>query len=382
MARAWTYQDPKQVEKYGEDAASWYAGWYDPAGKKRCKSCGPGSKGKLQAEKLRDKIQAQLNTGTYDSTTQKTWKDFREEYEAKIAEGMDAANRRLTLEALAAFERIVKPVRMLGITTATIDQFIRARSQEPGKKRGSTVSPATVNKNLRHLRAVMTIAVEWKYLKERPRFRMIKEPRKLVRYVTGEDFALIYAACDDHARKPADLPCTAPDWWKALLIMAYMTGWRISELLALRWEDVDLKAGTALTRAEDNKGGRDDRVRLHPLVVEHLERIASFGSHVFPWNYDRGTLDDEFDRIQNAGGINLPCTRKHQHTDACHTYGFHDLRRAFATVNAPRLTADALQKLMRHKSYLTTQRYINLATQLDEAVDNLHVPDLKPRKKA
>ena len=28
-------------------------------------------------------------------------------------------------------------------------------------------------------------------------------------------------------------------------------------------------------------------------------------------------------------------------------------------------TADALQSLMRHKSYLTTQRYVNLANQIN-----------------
>ncbi len=46
MASAWIYQDDKQVKKVGEDAASWYVGWYDPKGKKRCKSCGPGPRGK------------------------------------------------------------------------------------------------------------------------------------------------------------------------------------------------------------------------------------------------------------------------------------------------------------------------------------------------
>jgi len=30
---------------------------------------------------------------------------------------------------------------------------------------------------------------------------------------------------------------------------------------------------------------------------------------------------------------------------------------------------------MRHKSYLTTKRYINMARQLDGAVEQLHVPD-------
>ena len=64
------------------------------------------------------------------------------------------------------------------------------------------------------------------------------------------------------------------------------------------------------------------------------------------------------------------------HTRFCFVYGFHDLRRAFATMNADRLTPDALQALMRHKSYQTTQVYINLARQLDAAVENLHVPEV------
>jgi hypothetical protein len=36
---------------------------------------------------------------------------------------------------------------------------------------------------------------------------------------------------------------------------------------------------------------------------------------------------------------------------------------------------------MRHKSYTTTQRNINMASQLDEAVDALHVPDVLKTKK-
>lgn len=60
-------------------------------------------------------------------------------------------------------------------------------------------------------------------------------------------------------------------------------------------------------------------------------------------------------------------------------YGFHDLRRAFATLNASSLSADELQGLMRYKSYQTTQRYINMASQLNKAVDKLHVPDVLQR---
>jgi len=69
----------------------------------------------------------------------------------------------------------------------------------------------------------------------------------------------------------------------------------------------------------------------------------------------------------------------HEHTDACHLYGSHALRLACPTMSADRMTGDALQALMRHKSYLTTQRYINMARQLDGAVEGLHVPDVLRR---
>ena len=52
-----------------------------------------------------------------------------------------------------------------------------------------------------------------------------------------------------------------------------------------------------------------------------------------------------------------------------------DRQKPFATQNAPRLSADTLQALMRHKSYQTTQCYINMAGQLEDAVASLHVPE-------
>ena len=97
---------------------------------------------------------------------------------------------------------------------------------------------------------------------------------------------------------------------------------------------------------------------------------------VFPWNHNRRTLYTAFARVQEAAGVHLPCGRPHKHTRYCHVYGFHDLRRAFATMNADKLTPDALQALMRHKSYQTTQKYINMARQMDAAVARLHVPEV------
>ena len=153
--------------------------------------------------------------------------------------------------------------------------------------------------------------------------------------------------------RPSGLPYAAADWWRAFLTFAYMTGWRVGEPLSQLVDHVE--EGVA-------------------VVVEHLRKIASFDPLVFPWPHHRRTLDIEFDRIQTVAGIKLDCHERHEHTDSCHMYGFHDLRRAFATMNAEKLTADALQALMRHKSYQTTQRYINMTQQLNRAVETLHVP--------
>src|SRR5262249_14839145 len=88
------------------------------------------------------------------------------------------------------------------------------------------------------------------------------------------------------------------------------------------------------------------------------------------------TLYQDFAAIQEAAGVRLRCSEQHEHTRFCHVYGFHDFRRAFATMNAARLTPDALQALMRHKSYSTTQLYISMARQMDQAVQALHVPEV------
>jgi integrase len=264
---------------------------------------------------------------------------------------------------------------MATIKTAAIDEYTSKRRQERGKKRDDIVSPCTVNKELRHLRAALRKAHKWGYLPTVPDFDLEREPGKLPTYVCPEHFAAMYQACDK-ADLPTGLPFPTAVWWRALLVTGYMTGWRISDMLGLRREDLDLDAETAITRFEDNKGKRDELVKLHSVVIEHLQNLTGFDPRVFPWNHNRKTLQTEFAHIQEEAGIKLTCRGRHEHTRFCHVYGFHDLRRAFATMNAAKLTADALQALMRHKSYLTTKRYINMTRQLDDAVAVLHVPEV------
>ncbi len=379
--QAWCYQKGADVDRLGEALAPWYVGWYEPDGRRKAKNVGAGRDGKRAADKLKLRLTSELMTGTYHKNLDTLWDDFVTEYTRRELDGLAVESKRCALDSLTHFKRHMKPVKVFSIDTGIIDEFICRRRKDPGKKKGAAVSPATINKDLRHLKAALTKAVDWGHLQKVPRFGMERTVKKLIRFVTAEHFADIYRACDQ-AIKPAAMPYPAADWWRGLLTFAYMTGWRISDMLALRRADLDLRGGYAITRGEDNKGGRDDRVKLHAVVVAHMEKLASLDAFVFPWPHDRRTLELEWDRIQGAAGIRLECPGRHEHTEACHLYGFHDLRRAFATVNAPRLTADALQQLMRHRSYLTTQVYINMSRQIDDAVDVLHVPDFLKERKA
>src|SRR5262249_3826212 len=150
------------------DAASWYVGWYEPSGRRRNRSFGRGAKGKKKAEDFRRRLEAELMTGTYNMQPRKTWEEFVEEYDRRILAGLAVRSRPEARTALEHFRRIVRPVRMLGINTASVDDFIATRRGEAGKKRGALVSPATLNKDLRHIRAALRKAAKWGYLSTVP----------------------------------------------------------------------------------------------------------------------------------------------------------------------------------------------------------------------
>jgi integrase len=221
------------------------------------------------------------------------------------------ADRGNSLLRSASFAPSVSYFRALRRSSASRTPGGAPSGASKGKYKGDMISPATVNKDLRHIRAALRKAHRWGYLPNVPHFDLEKEPEKLPTYVTPDHFAAIYKACKQ-ATRPADLPFSPEDWWKGLLIFAYMTGWRINEILALRRDDLDIEAGTAITRAEDNKSKRDERVKLHPVVVEHLKRLPGFTPVVFPWDRDETCLYNQFRRIQEAAGVKLPCPKQHR----------------------------------------------------------------------
>lgn len=359
--RAWTFQDTRQKQRQG-DKCPWSVGWLDPDGKRRSKRVGSAS----MAEKFRLKKETELEHGIA-SPKSTTWTEFRKRYDATILDTMGPRNRRETENALAHFERIIKVKRVESANAQAVDLYKARRAKEAGLKKDSIVSSATINKELRHLRAVFNVAERWGMLNRAPKVKMLRELERDPEFVDDETFAKLYEAANTMVR-PAGPHYSAPEWWQAVLTFCYLTGWRIGETLSLRRDDVDLATGKVFLPAEKTKGKRDVTIELHPLAIDHLRTVLSFEPLVFVWPHHERTLWADFAKLKEAAGLEF-------------AGAFHRLRFGFATMNADNVPADVLQRLMRHQAASTTARYINVARRLKTqgTSDKLHVPAVLKR---
>ena len=149
------------------------------------------------------------------------------------------------------------------IGPAHIAEFC-AREQASGK------SSTTVLHAYRLLREILGFAVRWGVLQRNPA-ELVDPPRRRrndVRVWDEEQARLFLAA----ARQSPLYP---------LYLTALLTGMRQSELLGLKWEDVDMVTGTAVVRqtlyrlgssviVKEPKSGKARSVLLPPAVVEVL----------------------------------------------------------------------------------------------------------------
>ncbi|TWT35882.1 site-specific tyrosine recombinase XerD [Posidoniimonas corsicana] len=349
--KAWIFQEARQKAKLGEKKCPWYVGWYDARGKKRQKRVGPKSTAREYARKLEGESAA----GLLQSHQRIKWVVFVEQFDRDHLATLEPTSRFQYKLSLDQFQEIVAPLYLDQVTAAAVDEF-RAKRLKNGRE------PATVNKDLRHVRCALNKAKKWGLIPQKVEVELLREPERDPEFVSDGDFALLYGACNT-MKQPHDRHYTAEQWWQALLVFAYMTGWRIRQILALEKANVDLEAGVAFVEAARTKGKRDARVELHPVVVQHLRPLMGFDAAVFRWPLAERGLWTHFASLKQEAGVEIPGA-------------FHRLRFGFANANVDSLPEDVLQHLMLHKDRQTTRRYINLAKRMQRqgTAEKLHVP--------
>jgi integrase len=204
-------------------------------------------------------------------------------------------------------------------------------------------APYQANRVLALLSKMFTLAIKWRYRPNNPCKgieRNKEHPRE--RYLTEDEGVRLMRALDaERDQVNADL-----------LRVALLTGARRSELIAMRWEDVDLTKGR--WTKPHTKPGEKQHVPLNPQACAVLAaRYAKDPEIEQPFLRGRKLATAEravarcWDRVREAAKLE--------------GMRVHDLRHSFASTLANRrVDLYVIGKLLGHKRVETTRRYAHL----------------------
>jgi integrase len=163
-----------------------------------------------------------------------------------------------------------------------------------------------------------------------------RDRRRIRRALTAGELQSLFSAAEERGRKA---------WYMA----AAFAGLRKSDLLALKWEDVDFDRKTITVR--EGKSKRVDVIPLLPELANVLQQTQNsegeFQSHVFPGVVTDRTRKRDFERA----GIPEVDSRGR-------VADLHCLRMTLGTMLARQgVSPQVGQKILRHADYRTTLRY-------------------------
>jgi integrase len=223
-------------------------------------------------------------------------------------------------------------------------------------------APATVNRYLATLAAVLTAAVKrWHWLKTSPMREVHKsaEGNGGTRFLSEAELSRLLAACRESA---------SPDLYLAVLL-SITTGARQGEILGLRWKDVDLEAGVLRVRVDNEtttKGGVRSlpiASQVLPLLIERNRRRqeARKAGKVAPLHADADALVFP-SRVTATKPVQLrqPFETALRRAEI-ERFRWHDMRHSAASFLA-KGGASLLEigAVLGHKSANTTKRYAHL----------------------
>ena len=210
--------------------------------------------------------------------------------------------------------------------------------------------PVAANRTLKILSHMFKLGEGWGLAPEgcNPCRKIEKFPeRPRERFLTDAEFARLGRVLDEAVATGRGSPAAV-----AAIRLLMLTGCRRSEVLTLRWADVDLEAGE-LHLGDGKTGPRT--VQLPPTAVRLLETLPrrKDSPWVFPGNdkdgrYGADGLNHVWQTVRSRAGL--------------HDVRLHDLRHSFASrALALGETLPVIGKLLGHSDIETTARYAHLA---------------------
>lgn len=305
---------------------------------------------KKEAEKAEQKKRSEIVSGKWrfqdtEEITDKSFSTFAEEYiqyaETNKAKSTSKINGyRIRAHLVKHFEDTIPSQ----ITPQMVDDYKTKRDNEGA-------SPNTINRELANLSHMLKIAVQRRYVDKNvvSSVSKMKVPERPYRFLSQEEISCLLKAAKESYIYP-------------ILVMALHKGMRRSELLNLKWSDVDFDRQVITVQAKDDWHTKNYRSRvlqltptLHKVLEEHKifqVQLGTKSEYVFTYRGVRmkNVVDTTLRKVVKQAGLS--------------NVTLHTLRHTFASqlVMAGVPLRD-VQELMGHKSFETTLKYAHLSAE-------------------
>ncbi len=328
---------------------SW-VGDYRINGKTRRKTFGKkGIVTKTSAKEMLKKIEQKVKLGQCDmlDTEIPTLSDFSKEY---IKHLRDTVQKKSWYRYEYGLRRLIElhgNKKLSEITPKDVDDYKGLRLRD--------AKPATVNREIATLRQLLNLAKRWKkFFGENPVSisKLLPENNQKERILTYEEEAKLLSLCNPYLR--------------AIVVTALHTGMRKTEILTLKWSNVELEKDLITIDQTNTKTKKARRIPINSAMRTLLleQKLKSGGSeNVFlsksgtPYKF-HDSLKGVFERTCKSAGIA--------------GFRFHDLRHTAATrMIEARASIVAVSKILGHSDIKMTIRYSHPDNSLKEAVELL-----------
>ncbi len=289
------------------------------------------------AKKLRDRLLGQKHRGEISGghpdkvTVSELLNDFLEYAKGNVRQSTAYIYEKVTESSLRPF---FGAMRAQKVTTETFREYRRKRISE-GR------SESTANRELALVRIAYRLGQKCTPPKVLiiPHFPMVKEENTRTGFLRDEQYTTLLSEL------PAEI--------KPLFVVAYETGIRLGELLAIRWEQVDLEAGLIALQAGETKNGCARTVPIlegdmKALLTEtKRERDESWPESLWVFNRQGEPIKDFRESWAQA------CARA-----GVPNLHFHDLRRtAVRNMRRAGVPQVVRMKISGHKTDSMERRY-------------------------
>ncbi len=301
-----------------------------------------GTSNKLAAQELHDRFKSDLwRQGKLKEKPDRLWQEavikWLDEVKEKRKRSME--NAKIQLKWLNPYLRNKK---LSEIDRDLLDKLAK-------KKEIENVAPATINRMLEIIRAILNKAAnDWGWIEKTPKIPMRYEGNERERWLTREEANQLLKELPHHLSDIA--------------AFSLATGLRKSNVLGLQWKQVDLVKRHAFVSASQSKTKRAIPVPLNEEAVEIIRR--QMGKHFeFVFTYKDNPIKK----------CNTAAWHKALKRVGIKDFRWHDLRHTWASWHIQNGTSlYELQKLGGWSSLDMVNRYAHLNSDfLKKAADHL-----------